>query len=128
MPFTKEGIDKVNKATKEVAQRIFTFSQENLIRDGRIDTSKLFLSGSIREEGDEVIIIYDAPHAKAAEFGSKPHWTSHKNLIPWVRRKLGIKNEKEAEKVAYAIAANIAKRGTEPMFFMKKAIEQAKVK
>ena len=123
MGITKDGKAKLRSIVREKADRIFNSSQENIIRDGHVDRSGLLLSGKIIEKEEIIQIIYDAPHAKPGEFGSKPHWTSYKNLMPWVRRKLGITNIKEAEGVARAIVAKIAKQGTEPMFYMKKAIE-----
>lgn len=51
------------KLAREIGDFIFTNSQENLITSGAVDTSNLFLSGSIEEKKEEVIIKYDAPYA-----------------------------------------------------------------
>ena len=59
----KEIIAIGKQIAREIGDFIFTNSQENLITSGAIDTSNLFLSGSIEENEKEVVITYDAPYA-----------------------------------------------------------------
>ena len=51
-------------------------------------------------------------YAMAVEGGSRPHFPPVAPLQLWVRRKLGIGNEKEARSVAFLIARAISRRGT----------------
>lgn len=64
--------------------------------------------------------VYAAP----VEFGTKPHFPPITALLPWVKHKLGIVDEKEAKSVAFAIAQSIAKRGTKGAFMFQKAFDQ----
>ena len=54
------------------------------------------------------------------EFGTSPHYLSPENLKGWSRRVL--KNEG----AAFAVAAAIAKRGTEAQPFMRPSLDQVK--
>lgn len=56
----------------------------------------------------------------SVEFGTSPHHTSPKNLKGWSRRVL--KNES----AAFAVAAAIAKRGTEAQPFFRPALDQVR--
>lgn len=113
---------------REIGDFIFSNSQENLITSGAIDTSNLFLSGSIEEEGDDIVILYDAPYASALNDGTKPHFVNPKQLEGWVRRKINPGSEVEVRSIAFLISRKIKERGTKPNPFMDKAIELAKIK
>ena len=113
---------------REVADFIFTNSQENLIELGAIDTSNLFISGSIKEKENFILIHYDAPYAEAVNDGTDPHFVDAKELEGWVRRKINPKGVKKVKSIAFAVSKSIAKRGTVPQPFMTKAIELAKSK
>ncbi len=52
------------------------------------------------------------PYGVAVRKGTKPHFPPIAALIPWVRRKLGIGDEKQARTVAFLIARKISKVGT----------------
>lgn len=113
---------------RQIADFIFTESQQNLVKLGAIDTGFLLKSGKIIDQPSGADIFYDAPYAWAVNFGTDPHGVNPKVLEGWVRRKLGIKNEKQAKSVAFLIARKISQRGTEPQPFMDQAIETAKIK
>lgn len=51
-------------------------------------------------------------YAQPIELGARPHMPPIAPLADWVRRKLGVKDGKEARSVAYAIALKIARDGT----------------
>jgi len=52
------------------------------------------------------------PYGVAVREGTRPHFPPYRALIPWVIRKLGISNEKEAARVAYLVARKISRVGT----------------
>lgn len=116
------------KLAREISDTIFTESQENLIADGKIDTSNLLLSGSVVEKKEEIQIIYDAPYAQPVNKGSKPHGMHSSWLEEWVRRKINPGSEKEVKQIAFLIARKIRSRGTVPSYFMDKAIASAEAK
>ena len=123
---TVEEISKV--ALRKVADFLFTNSQENIITMGISDLGFLLGSGEIKEEGENIIISYDAPYASAINFGTDPHFVSPKELEGWVRRKLNKKSEKEVKKVAFLISRKIAKLGTQPKPFFDKAVAATRIK
>jgi len=123
------AIKDIEKAAlREVADFLFTNSQENIITMGISDLGFLLRSGSIREEGENIIIEYDAPYASAINFGSQPHNVSPKELEGWVRRKLRKKSEGEVKKTAFLISRKIANVGTKPQPFLDRAIANTKIR
>ncbi len=113
---------------RDIADAIFAESQENLADMGIDDTGELRLSGDVIETKTDVTVEYDAPHASPVNDGTKPHGVSFNVLKPWIRRKLGIKNEKEVSRIASAISFKIKRQGTEPKPFFDKAIESTLIK
>jgi hypothetical protein len=59
-------------------------------------------------------------YALPVETGSKAHMPPPEALIPWVMRKIGASTEKEALSIAWAIATNIKKRGTQGAHMFQK--------
>jgi hypothetical protein len=64
--------------------------------------------------------VYAAP----VEFGTRPHFPPPSELLPWVKLKFQPKDEKEALSIAFAIAKNISKRGTQGAEMFAKALLQ----
>lgn len=60
-------------------------------------------------------------YGSSVEYGTSPHFTSPKNLTDWSRRVL------RDEGAAFAIAAKIAKFGTEAQPFFRPALDQVKL-
>ncbi len=121
-------IEYGNKLAREIADFIFTKSQENLVSSGAIDTSNLFLSGQIFDEKDGTVILYDANYAFSLDQGTDPHFVSPQELEGWVRRKINPGSDKKVKSIAFAISKAIAKRGTIPNPFFTKALVQAEDK
>ncbi len=106
----------------EIADFIFTESQENIVKKGAIDEGTLLKSGNINRKFLEKEIVYSAPYAAFVEFGTEPHMPPVEPLEQWAKRKLG------QEGIGWAIAKKIAKEGTEPKPFLRPAIDAAKAK
>ncbi len=123
-----EETEEISKEVmRDLADFIFTRSQDNIVSMGISDTGALLISGEIREEGGKVIIEYTAPYAAAVNDGTDKHFVDPEELLSWVDRKLGVPS-KDVLKVAKIIADKIAKFGTKPKPYMSNAIEIAKVK
>lgn len=60
--------------------------------------------------------VYAAP----VEFGTVPHFPPPQALVPWVMRRFNPSTEKEALSIAWAIATNIKKRGTQGAHMFEK--------
>lgn len=118
-------IEYGNNLAREIADFIFTNSQENLISSGAIDTSNLFLSGTVFDEADGTVIHYDANYSEAVNSGTDPHFINSQELEGWVRRKINPGSDKKIKSIAFAISKAIAKRGTIPNPFFTKALALA---
>jgi hypothetical protein len=61
------------------------------------------------------VVIFSQPpggdYAAYVETGTGPHFPPIAPLLLWVSRRLGVKDEKQALSIAFAIAKTIAKRG-----------------
>lgn len=110
--------EQKRKVKFEILNYLLTKSQENLIKNGSVDTGMLVKSGNI--DTSSMKLIYSSPYAEYVEFGTSPHYVSAKHLFSWAERKLGDK------KLAYAIAKKIEREGTQPQPFIRPAIQQAK--
>lgn len=63
-------------------------------------------------------------YAAPVETGARPHMPPPESLLLWVQRKMGIDDEKQALSVAFAIAKNIAKRGTQGHQMFSRALAE----
>ena len=120
-----EAIDKI---LTQIAIDIFNRSQEKIIEFKAIDTGLLRRSGYVRvDKFLEKEIGYSAPYSIYVEFGrGAGKQPPIEPIRKWVKRKLKVRNEKEANKLSWAIAKKIAKEGIKPRPFMRNAIEEVK--
>ena len=58
------------------------------------------------------------------EIGSAPHFPPPGALLGWVRRRLGISDERKAREIAFLIGRKISKRGTEGKFIFERALRE----
>jgi len=65
-------------------------------------------------------------YALPVELGSRPHWPPIAPIALWVRRKLGISDEREARSVAFLIARKISRVGSKPRLFFKRGFDSGK--
>ena len=137
----KDLEDKMNEFVQEIADFIFTRSQENLVKPMKFesttrpkprkpsiitDTGTLLKLGRIEHERLNPYIVYDVPYADFIEYGTPPHMPPVAPLIKWARKKL--KTRGNPEKIGWGIAITIKKFGTDPHPFLRPAIEEAKQK
>jgi hypothetical protein len=82
------------------------------------------------ENGQPVGRVFLAPPADRyglfVEVGTRPHFPPPAALEGWVRRRLGITNDREVREVAFLIGRRIARVGTPGHFFFERALEQNK--
>lgn len=137
-------IPELRELGMEIAQFIFTTSQENLVkpmpwgdeergsskRASTISSDGILLQSGIPPywDGDNIIAFrYDAPHAIWVEYGTEPHPVAAGHLIKWVEKKMQLRGQ-EATRVAYAIANKIKHEGMPPHPFIRPAIDAAERK
>lgn len=128
MELTKGNLELIiDGQLEEIAQFIFTRSQENILKYKAFNTGFMMRSCHAVEvmPSGERRIHYDAPYAGYVEFGTDPHRMPLEPLVNWARKKLGITNETEARKVAWAIWQKIATKGIDPKPFLRDAINEA---
>jgi hypothetical protein len=63
--------------------------------------------------------VYAAP----VETGARPHFPPASALVPWVQKKFGIDDEKQALGVAFAISKKMSQRGTQGHFMFARALD-----
>ncbi|ABF42415.1 hypothetical protein Acid345_3414 [Candidatus Koribacter versatilis Ellin345] len=63
-------------------------------------------------------------YAPAVEEGARPHFPPPGALLLWVKRRFNPSSEKEALSIAFAVAKNIAKRGTAGHHMFNRAGEE----
>jgi hypothetical protein len=122
-----ELLDLIDEQLDQVADFIFTKSQENIVNKSIVDEGTLLKSGNINRKYLDKEVVYSVPYADSIEFGRMPGQIPPITPIKlWVQRKLGVSDEKEANRIAWAIAQDIKKNGTDPRPFLTPAIAQAK--
>ena len=119
--------DIIDKKLDEVADYLFSTSQENLVEMKAWDEGTLAKSGNIQRNRLEKTIGYSAPYAGDIEYGTEPHYVNPAVLLGWVKRKLGA-SPKDAKRIAYFVSKSIAKNGTQPRPFFRDAIAATKAK
>lgn len=63
--------------------------------------------------------VYAAP----VETGARPHMPPASALLPWIQKKFGIEDEKQALSMAFAVAKSMAKKGTQGHEMFSRALE-----
>lgn len=158
--FSKLLFIALENSAQDIADAILFQADENLREGdfspakgaGAFDRGTLARSGRVEGEGLVRYVIYDAPHAKWIEYGTRPHHPPFKPIFEWVKRKIGISakgrkygtrsrkvtsirhiirkiayrniadRSSEAVSVTWAIINKIAKVGTPPRPFFRRAI------
>lgn len=116
---------ELDKFMDKLVDRIFLYSQQNLIRQGKVDTGTLLKTGNINRDFLKKEIVYPALYAESIEYGrSRGSMPPVEPLIKWASRKLGLK-PKEARSAGWAIAMAIKQRGIQASPFLMPAIERA---
>ena len=122
--FVERALEQIDVKLDEIADFIFSKSQESIVIQGISDEGTLLQSGNIERDFLHKRIVYHAVHAAPIEFGTFPHMPPVKPLQAWAKRKLGIR-EPENKSVGWAIAKTIEKEGMSPKPFLRPALEQA---
>src|SRR5690606_31267773 len=111
---------------QRTALRIQAGARRRLHEGGTSDTGRLANSIAIQIEdgGLDARIGTNLNYATAIEFGLPPGTRPDPEALQgWVRRKLGVKDRREARSVAYAIARKIERSGTKPQPYLFPAAE-----
>lgn len=74
-------------------------------------------------------VYNNTPYGIPVELGTNPHPVSRagrESLVLWVRRKLGVSDEKEVRSVAFLIARAISRRGSKAWHMYRDGVAAAK--
>lgn len=122
-----------DEALSRGSMKIVAEAQRNLRDNGTNTTGLLSNSGRAEKLSDGE---YEAGffaqeegkgYAEYVEYGRKSGgMPPPKILTAWVRKKLRVRKEKDAERIAFAIAMKIAKKGTKAQPFFSPAVESQK--
>lgn len=117
-------LKELDKFMNDYIDEIFALSQQKLVDDGKIDTGFMLKTANVKREFLKKEIVYPAPYAVVVHNGRASGHPMYSGwLHKWVRRKLGITDEKKVKSISYAIAKTIEKRGIEPTPFLRDAAE-----
>ena len=121
-------MQEFDKQMDRFVDQVFAESQQNLVDEGKIDTGNLLKTGNINRKFLEKEIVYPAPYAEPVHFGrvagTMPPVAP---LEKWARRKLLIRDPKEARRTAWAIAFAIKERGIQPSPFLQNALDKVEL-
>ena len=113
---------------KFIADEIFSLSQDNLEKQGKIDTGELLGNARVEFYKDGARIIYAAKHAEPVEYGRDPgKGVPIDPLAEWARRKFNV-SQKEARRIAFAVSNKIKKEGIKPARYMRDAVDEIRSK
>lgn len=121
-----------DEALSRGSMKIVAEAQRNLRDNGTNTTGLLSNSGRAEKLSDGE---YEAGffaqegkgYAEYVEYGRKSgDMPSPKILTAWVRKKLRVRKEKDAERIAFAIAMKIAEKGTKAQPYFSPAVESQK--
>lgn len=128
-----ELIKAFQDATRDIADEVLAKAEKNIEDEGISDKGTLAQSGQVvpnAEGGYDV--VFAAEHASYIEDGTLAHSVSQageKAIREWVARKLkptpkpGKTQVQTNNEVANAIVWSIRKHGSEPRFFVRKAVD-----
>lgn len=124
-----ELLKVIDSKMDEIVDDIFANSQQNIVNNSIIDEGTLLKSGNINRQFLNKQIVYSVPYADTIEYGRLPgSMPPIESIKGWVRRKLGINDDKEITRIAWAISKDIEKNGTQPRPFLTPAIDSARIK
>lgn len=115
---------------RAAALRIQAGARRKLHENGTTDTGRLANSIATEEEasGLDYRVGTNLVYARAIEFGLPPGYLRRMPPVDaiagWVRRKLGIRDPREARRVAFLIARKIKRSGTDAQPYLHPAAEQ----
>lgn len=122
-----------DEALSKGAMKIIAESQRNLRNNGTNTTGLLSNSGKAEKLGvnDYEVGFFSQEeghgYAEYVEYGRKSgRMPPPKILTAWVRKKLRVRKLKDAERVAFAVARKIARKGTKAQPYFSPAVESQK--
>lgn len=127
----KEVRDAAMKGLKEAAMDIIADAKMNLRRNGSVVTGLLRASGKVQQVNDLTLDagFFDpqnqSGYAVYVEYGRRAgRMPPPDEMAQWAYKKFHLKDRKVARSLGWAIATNVARKGTTPHPFFKPAVER----
>jgi hypothetical protein len=92
-----------------------------------VDTGAMKNAWRVVDVDNGAHLLNDAPYAGVIEKGARPHTVSAEgraSIQRWVKRKLQIRDDKEAEGIMWAIVKKIEKEGYKGTFAVQNSMEE----
>jgi len=115
------GLGKIGQRGKEIFRQYAPVGATGALKQGIV--AEFHQDVDAMHETLTEIPPADA-YAAYVETGTRPHFPPSKALVPWVKTKLGVTNDKEAKCVAFLVARMISERGTPTAHMFDKTLEQ----
>lgn len=117
--------DAIDEWLDDFVDKIFEIAQRRLVAEDKIDTSTMLRTANIERKRLMKSIVYPTPYSSVVHDGRMPgSMPPSDELVGWVKRKLGV-DDKEARRVAFAIARSIKLRGIEALPFLEESMYEA---
>lgn len=126
----KEVVDAAMKGLEAGGMRIIEDSQQNLRANGSNVTGLLSNSGRTIRKGDDITVgFFDTTnktgYAEYVEYGRRSGKMPPVDMLKaWAYKKLHLRDWKAATSIAWAIATEIARKGTQPHAFFGPAVKK----
>ena len=114
-----------NQIMQDIAKDIIAGIKQSIRTLDISFTGALENSFEAEQDGDDVVVGSRLVYAPIVEYGRTPgSMPPTKVLFPWVFAKLNPKDEKEAQRIAFAVAKKIEKEGTEPQRYIRATLHK----
>jgi hypothetical protein len=113
----------MNLGTQKAAIDLASEVKRQIIAADAVASGEMAESVDVRKKllrGASVVV--DTPYARYVNDGTRPHMPPVEPLKQWAIQKGLARDEREADRIAWAVAKKIARDGTRPRHFMEKAM------
>ena len=117
-----------NQIMQDIAKDIIAGIKQSIRTLDISFTGALENSFEAEQDGEDVVVGSRLKYADIVEFGRTPgSMPPVKVLFPWVLQKIGGLDEKEVQRIAFAVAKKIEEKGTEPQRYIRATLHKMAV-
>ena len=128
---TQAGLEELGQKGAEIVQQNISTPFDRkpaAVCFGNLAGSIFSAFQPLNDVAREIVGVGPALHADQyaapVETGARPHMPPPSALLPWVQKKFGFDDEKEALSMAFAVAKSIAKKGTQGHFMFQRGLAE----
>jgi hypothetical protein len=124
----KQVSEAIRNGMRAAAEHAVTdLKQLSPVFDGNFKNAWRVAAPGYITGGTTVSVVNDAPYAGIIERGARPHGVNAEGqaaLAEWVRRKLGISDEREIQSAVFLICRKIREEGVQGKFLVRDNLER----